>query len=270
MWRPFSLLKKYPDRDQLHRYKKNATASIVPGNVYFNNAVKFGKKAYILGRCMMKGIRRKELNSKLHKFSTQFRPFIGVTLKQMETYVKPTLNDDTPDILILHIGCNDFGNKQLTENEIAEWIVRIGRQCKESNGNDVFNSSLICRAQKRLNDNMIAVNNILKRVCKLHGFGFIDNTKQNICIEDGLHANDNGKVILANNFICVLNRFFLWNEKIYNGTTKNDFLLKANFYNDNDESSNFSNSFKIKESYPSICGDVVGNSNLRALRKKEA
>ena len=72
------------------------------------------------------------------------------------------LNDDTSDVLILHIGCNDIANKQLTENEIAEWIVKIGRQCKESNVNDVFISSLICRAQKRLNDKVIALNNIVK------------------------------------------------------------------------------------------------------------
>ena len=121
------------------------------------------------------------------------------------------LNDDTPDVLILYIGCNDIANKQLTENEIAEWIVKIGRQCKESNVNDVFISSLICRAQKRLNDKVIAVNNILKRVCKLNGLGFIDNS--NICaenlFEDGLHLNDDGKVILANNFIYVLNTFIL-------------------------------------------------------------
>ena len=156
---------------------------------------------------MIKGIRRKEFNSKLNKCSTQFTPFTGATLKQMETYVMPILNDDTPDVLILYIGCNDIGNKQLTENEIAEWIVKIGRQCKESNVNDVFISSLICRAQKRLNDKVIAVNNILKRVCKLNGLGFIDNS--NICaenlFEDGLHLNDDGKVILANNFLYVFN-----------------------------------------------------------------
>ena len=70
------------------------------------------------------------------------------TLKQIQTYVKPILNDDTPDPLILHIGCNDIGNKQLTENEIAEWIVKIGRQCKENNVNDVFILSLTCRTQK--------------------------------------------------------------------------------------------------------------------------
>ena len=179
---------------------------------------------------MIKGIRRKEFNSKLNKCSTRFRPFIGATLKQMETYVKPILNDDTPDVLILHIGCNDIGNKQLTENEIAEWIVKIGRQCKKSNANDVFISSLICRPQKRLNDKVIAVNNILKRACKLNGLGFIDNS--NICVEnlfqDGLHLNDDGKVILACNFIYVLNTFILSHEKHYNGTSKNDFLLNVN------------------------------------------
>ena len=125
----------------MHHHTKNAATSMVPGNADFNNAVKFG-------------IRRKEFNSKLNKYSTRFRPFIGATSKQMETYVTPILNDDTPDVLILHTGCNDIGNKQLTENEIAEWIVKIGRQSKESNVNDVFISSLICRAQKRLNDKM--------------------------------------------------------------------------------------------------------------------
>ena len=54
----------------------------------------------------------------------------------METYGKPILNDDTPDVLLLHIGCNNNGNKQLTENEITEWIVKVGRQFKESNIND--------------------------------------------------------------------------------------------------------------------------------------
>ena len=129
----------------------------------------------------------------------------------MQTYVRPILKGDTPDVLILHIGCNNISNKQRTENEIVEWIVKIGRQYKESNVNDVFMPSLISRTQKRLNGKVIAVNNILKRVCKLNGLGFIDNS--NICaenlFEDGLHLNDDGKVILANNFIYVLNTFIL-------------------------------------------------------------
>ena len=46
--------------------------------------------------------------------------------------MKPILNDDTPGVLILHIGCKDIGNEQFTENEIPEWVLKIGRQCKES------------------------------------------------------------------------------------------------------------------------------------------
>ena len=49
----------------------------------------------------------------------------------METYVKPVLNNNTPDALILHISCNDIGNKQLTENGIVDWIVKLGGECKE-------------------------------------------------------------------------------------------------------------------------------------------
>ena len=96
----------------MHHQIKKATTYVVPGNTDFNNAVKFGRKTYILGTSMIKGIRRKEFNSKLNKCSARFRPFIGATLKQMETYIKPILNDYTPDVLILHIDCNDIGNKQ--------------------------------------------------------------------------------------------------------------------------------------------------------------
>ena len=79
--RPSPVANEYPDRDLVHRHKKNATTTIVHGNTDFNNAVKFGRKTYILGTSMIKGIRRKEFNSKLNKRSTRFRPFIGANPK---------------------------------------------------------------------------------------------------------------------------------------------------------------------------------------------
>ena len=55
------------------------------------------------------------------------------------------------------------------------------------------------------------MNNILKRACKLYGLGFIDNSY--ICaedlFEDCLHLNNDGKAVLANNLIYVLNRVIL-------------------------------------------------------------
>ena len=49
----------------------------------------------------------------------------------METFVKPVLNNNTPDALILHISYNDTGNKQLTENGIVDWTVKLVGECKE-------------------------------------------------------------------------------------------------------------------------------------------
>ena len=57
-------------------------------------------------------------------------------------------SDDTPYVLILHTGSNDIRNRERMENEITVWIRKVGRQCKESNVNDII-SSLISRAQKR-------------------------------------------------------------------------------------------------------------------------
>ena len=57
-------------------------------------------------------------------------------------------------------------------------------------------------------------------------------------------------------------------QKVGNGTSKNDLLLNVNFYSKNDETSIISNSSEVKESYPSICDDVVGNPDLRVLSKK--
>ena len=48
------------------------------------------------------------------------------------------------------------------------------------------------------------MNNVLKRVCKLNGLGFIDssNTGAENLLEDGLNLNDDDKVSLVNHFIC--------------------------------------------------------------------
>ena len=65
----------------------------------------------------------------------------------METYVKPIIQDGTPDVVILHIECNDISNKNMSANDMAEGIINIGRYCKEDNVNNVTMPSLICRSE---------------------------------------------------------------------------------------------------------------------------
>ena len=72
---------------------------------------------------MAKGIKLNEFNSYFQKCNTTFRPFTGAIIKQMEIYVKPILQDDTLDVVILHIGCNDISKQSMSANEIAESII---------------------------------------------------------------------------------------------------------------------------------------------------
>ena len=160
---------------------------------------------------MIKGIRRNEFNFCLRKCNTRLRPFIGATIKQMETYVKSIIQDDTPDVVILHIGCNDISNKNMSANDMAECIVNIGRYSKEHNVNNVTISSLICRSQIHFQDKVNAVNTILMNRYKNYGLGYIDNSNIEVgfLAQDGLHLNEIGKSCLANNFINFINRCIL-------------------------------------------------------------
>ena len=114
----------------------------------------------------------KYASSRLKKCNTRFRPFIGATVNQMETYIKPSTQDDTPDVAILHIGCNDISSKNMSANDIAESIINIGRYFKEHNVNNVTISSLIRRSQKYFQHKMKAVNTMLMNKCKNDGLGY--------------------------------------------------------------------------------------------------
>ena len=208
-----TVINQFPERGTLGISEQSK--NLVPGYTKYNGAVRFGRKAYVLGTSMVKSIRRNEFHSRLKKCNTRFRPFIGATIKQMETYIKPVMQDDTADVVILHIGCNDISNKNMSANDIAEGVINIGRYCKDHNVNNVTISSLICRFQKHLQHRGNAVNTMLMNRCKNYGLVCIDNSNIEVgfLVQDGLHLNEIGKSYLANNFISFINRYILRYEQ---------------------------------------------------------
>ena len=180
------VINQFPERDTLGVSEQSK--NLIPGYTKYNEAVRFGRKAYVLGTSMVKGIRRNEFNSCLKKCNTRLRPFIGATIKQMETYIKPIVQDDTPDVVVLHTGCNNISNKNISANDIAEGIINIRRYCKEHNVNNVTISSLKCRSQKHLQHR---VNIILMNRCKNYDLGYIGNSNIEVgfLAQDGLYLN---------------------------------------------------------------------------------
>ena len=54
-----------------------------------------------------------------------FRSFSGETSKQLDHYIIPSLVDDKPDAVIIHVGTNDILYNESYE-DIARNIIKIG------------------------------------------------------------------------------------------------------------------------------------------------
>ena len=54
------------------------------------------------------------------------KPFLdrisGANTKQLQHYIMPTLQNDKPDAVIIHVGTNDILQKNQNEKEIANYI----------------------------------------------------------------------------------------------------------------------------------------------------
>lgn len=142
--RPFNIVNQHPEND-----KQTYSKRVSPGNSSYNDVVNSKRKVYIVGTSMIKGIRHKEFNNLLRNSRAIFKSFPGATLKELKHYIKFSLEEDSPDAIIFHGGCNDINprnsQQNLSEENIAQGIIDISNVCREKGVSHVIISSLICR-----------------------------------------------------------------------------------------------------------------------------
>ena len=127
----------------------------------------------------------------------------------MNHYILPTLHEDDPDVVLLHIGSNDMNNKtkgRRNTEKLTGYIINIGKSCIDLGVNEVVILSMLPKNNIVLTRFIRQVNNSLKEQCLLNGFSFISRTH---LWKDGIHLEDSGTNILAGNFVDLLNRFIL-------------------------------------------------------------
>ena len=56
------------------------------------------------------------------------KPFPGATIRDMRSYVVPTI-DKSPDQIFLHVGTNDL--KSSTESDVADAIIDLAREVEK-------------------------------------------------------------------------------------------------------------------------------------------
>ena len=95
--------------------------------------------------------------------------------------------------LIIHVGTNDV-LADANHEEIARNIIKIALNCKSYSVNDVVISSILINKNPNLNVLIRRVNNLLRDLSIMNGFGCICNdavTTEYLC-KGGIHLQDLG------------------------------------------------------------------------------
>ena len=129
--------------------------------------------------------------------------FHGCVPKQMLHYCTYNLENDRPDVVIIHVGSNALGRD--VNSTIANDIIDIVTMCQKYGVNEVFVSEITYRP--KFENDINEINNILHGKSLLHNFQVISNSNINgmhLWI-DNLHLNDHGTNILTSNYTRAIN-----------------------------------------------------------------
>ena len=133
--------KKRPDICVTENYIKNFTPVTIPGSSNYASISKNGRKILVVGDSQVTRIRI-DFKKELRNGKAYFRSFSSATSKQLDHYIIPSLIDDHPDAVIIHVGTNDISYNANYE-DIARNIIKIGSSCKSHGVNNVFVSSIL-------------------------------------------------------------------------------------------------------------------------------
>ena len=98
-----------------------------------------------------KGMRMKDINSRIKGGKTHLKSFPGAKASQLNHYIKPTLEEHKYDCAIIHSGINDIiRNKNDTDlNNLPDSILKIANTCQNYNIGKIFISALLPSTQSQ-------------------------------------------------------------------------------------------------------------------------
>ena len=213
------IINKRPNICTTEKYLEHQNQNIVPGDRTYAETTKNGKKVFLIGDSHVKRIKRNLFNKSLISGKSYIKTFSGSNTKQLNHYILPTLVDESPDIVIIHIGSNDITDRINTDpNKLAEGIINIGKKCKQFGVKEVVISSILVKSTISLTNIIRQLNRLLNEMCILNGFHYIcnDNITPDFLWRDGIHLKDNGTNILAGNMVDYLNSALLCSSYINN------------------------------------------------------
>ena len=102
----------------------------IPGISSYLNVPKESKKVCIYSDSIVKRKDMIDFNDMCKYSSLLKRSFPGCTASQLTHFAKPSLQEDKPDIAIIHVGTNNLTKKNQTEVEIFIEIMDVSPGAK--------------------------------------------------------------------------------------------------------------------------------------------
>ena len=130
--RPNPVINQHPEREQY--FKKEPIKNLSSR-----------KKIRILADSIPNGIRVREFNKFISDGYARFKCFPGASVSHLNYYSNPTLEDDSPDLVVIHAGINNLLSADLnnaSDVEIAEELIKVGQKCVDHGVQKVFISSI--------------------------------------------------------------------------------------------------------------------------------
>ena len=173
----------------------------------------------IFSTSITKGIKVREVNDKIDDDGlVSIRRFHGAKAAHVKEYLWVHLRDVRPKTAVIQTGGNDLPTPRFNPvpvATIAADVIESGLICRGYGVKNVFISGVPIRRKYYLQNRCAELNTILRELCKLHDFTFIDNSaiKLEHLQNDGVHLADEGSNILRDNYIHFLNSAY-WDNII--------------------------------------------------------
>ena len=172
-----------------------------------------GGKTLIISTSITKGINPARFNRAYDSDRCRFQRFPGGKAKKIKDYIPSHLYHEKPDTIYIQCGGNDLQDAYDPSlvSKLAADIIEAGVVCKNNKYvKTVFIGGVTIRRQTYTRDRCRELNNLLREACKTHNFVFVDNSNiiEDHLDSDGVHLNEKGDIMLANNILGYFNKKF--------------------------------------------------------------
>ena len=165
-----------------------------------------------MGNSHIRGIKRNLFNNSLTEGKAHLSSFSGATINRFDHFITLILEEDPPDIVIIHVNSNDFAHNTINNIDakgISKRIIDIGKTYLLCGVKEVIIYSIFIKRQFKLTRIIRQVNDPLRDDCSSNRFHFMSNDNiTNECLwKDVLHLHNEGIYIFASYLVDFLNGF---------------------------------------------------------------